>query len=247
MKKKIYILLIFLFIIFSLINLYADSMENQDEFPAAIEEEYTSSTSYQACDPLQPYNRMWYGFNDRMYFWVLKPTATGYSKVVPGFFRRCISRFFKNLAFPIRFVNSVLQFKFKKAGIETARFLINSTIGIAGFGDPAKKYFHLQTSPEDFGQTLGFYHFRRPWHLEWPFLGPSNTRDTIGTVGDLFLDPVNYIVANYWVAAAVYAFKKLNNISLHLGEYEKLKKESVDPYSFIRDLYEQNRIKLIKE
>ena len=84
------------------------------------------------------------------------------------------------------------------------------------------------------------------FHIEWPFLGPSNFRDTLGFIGDLFLDPINYI-PNFWIVTAIHAFEKINKTSLHLGEYEKLKKESVDYYINIRDSYEQNRKKLIKE
>ncbi len=248
MKKNRVILIACVYIISIVlinINLFAASSSNTDE--QLLEEEmgfYQSEP--QVCDPLEPYNRKVTAFNDKLYFWVVKPPAKGYAKVVPQKVRVWIFRFFKNLMFPIRFVNSILQFKFKKAGIETARFVINSTLGVAGFGDPAKNWFHLTTSPEDFGQTLGFYHFKHPWYLCWPFLGPSDTRDTIGMVGDFFLNPINYL-PNFWLISGIYVFEKLNNVSLHLGEYEKMKKESIDYYIFMRNAYEQHRDKLIKE
>ncbi len=240
--KKVALVLILIFI--SIGYIYAqDNNFAEDE----LEQEFSqSSENYQVCDPLYGYNEKVTKLNDKLYFWVLKPTAKGYSKIIPKGVRSAIVRFFKNITFPIRFVNSILQFKFKKAGIEISRFVVNSTVGLAGFFDPARSWFHLSTSPEDTGQTLGFYGFKRPIHLDWPFLGPSNTRDTIGMVGDWFLNPIDYI-PHFWWVTAIYVFKKINYTSLHIGEYEKLKKESVDFYPFLRDLYEQNRLKLIKE
>ena len=91
-----------------------------------------------------------------------------------------------------------------------------------------------------------FYHMGSIFHIDWPFLGPSNFRDTIGFIGDFFLNPINYI-PNFWIVTGLHAFEKINKTSLHLGEYEKLKKESVDYYIHIRDSYEQYRNKQIKE
>ena len=238
--KKFLLLFIILFFLLN-INLLAD-----EEFPEDISDQFNKNTEYIVCDPLQPYNRAIFGFNDKVYTWILEPSAKGYSKVIPKKVRTWVNNFFRNLLFPIRFVNNILQFKFKGAGVETLRFVLNTTIGVAGFSDIAKNKFNLKPYDEDFGQTLGFYHFNNTYHLEWPFIGPSNIRDTFGFVGDLLLNPISYI-PNLWIAAGIYTFKKVNYTSLHLGEYEKFKKESLDFYSFIRDLYEQNRLKLIKE
>ncbi len=238
---KVIPFIIIIIISFNL-NLFADN----DSFPSDISEQFEQNTSYIVCDPLQPYNRGIFAFNDKVYTWFLEPSAKGYSKIFPKKIRHWFNNFFKNLLFPIRFVNNILQFKFKGAGIETARFILNSTIGVVGFSDVAYWKFHLKPHDEDFGQTLGFYHLNNTIHLEWPFIGPSNIRDTIGFVGDLFLNPISYI-PNLWIAGAIYTFKKINYTSLHLGEYEKFRRESLDFYSFIRDMYEQNRIKLIKE
>ena len=237
-KKFFYIILIFCILI-PILNLYADSDNSYLEDEFSYENEIVS-------DPLEPYNRAITSVNDKMYFWLLEPVSSGYSKVLPEEPRIGIDNFFKNITFPIRFVNSILQFKFAKAGIEIARFVINSTIGFAGFGDPAKSCFCIETEPEDSGQTLGFYHMGSVFHLDWPFIGPSNFRDTIGLIGDFFLNPINYI-PNMWIVTGIHVFEKINKTSLHLGEYEKLKKESVDYYLLIRDSYEQYRDKEIKE
>jgi phospholipid-binding lipoprotein MlaA len=212
---------------------------------SGLEDEFSYSEEI-VDDPLEPYNRVITSFNDSLYFIVLNPTATGYSAVVPEGSRIGIRNFFHNILFPIRFVNNILQLKFAKAGIETARFLINSTMGFVGFLDPAKSCFCLETPDEDFGQTLGFYKIGSLFHIDWPFIGPSNFRDSVGYVGDLFLNPINYI-PNMWIVMGIHIFEKINQTSLHLGEYEKLKKESVDYYLQIRDSYEQFRKKEIKE
>ena len=241
-KKMIFVITVI--VIFFSINLlcFADT----DEMPSGLENEFLEHTNKIVNDPFSGYNRMIASFNDKVYFWGLKPTSSFWSKLVPKTIRNYINNFFRNLTFPIRFVNSILQFKIKKAGIILSRFFINTTIGVIGFDDAANRCFDFKPQNEDFGQTLGFYHLGSIFHIEWPFIGPSNVRDTIGFIGDLFLNPTTYI-PNLWIVTGIYTFKKINYTSLHLGEYEKLKKEAIDFYPFLRDLYEQNRIKLIKE
>ena len=136
--------------------------------------------------------------------------------------------------------------KLEQAGTELARFVVNSTVGFLGFTDPAAEVLDLQAYPEDFGQTLGHYGVGSGFHLVLPLLGPSNLRDTLGLIPDHFLDPVNYIDHSE-TAMAVRAYRLVNKTSLHLGEYESLKKDAVDLYPFLRDAYEQRRKKQILE
>lgn len=241
MKKRY----LFLFIVFYILifNFYLFGETGTEV--STFEDEFSESSTIVA-DPLEPYNRVITSFNDKMYFWALEPVSSGYSKAVAKGPRIGINNFFRNIAFPIRFINSLLQFKFEKAGIETVRFIINSTIGLAGFGDAAKYSLNLEPQNEDFGQTLGFYHIGSICYIQWPFIGPLNLRDTIGYIVDLFLNPINYI-PNLWIVTGLHVFDKVNQTSLHLGEYEQLKKESVDYYIQIRDSYEQYRNKEIKE
>jgi phospholipid-binding lipoprotein MlaA len=243
MSRKIAVIFfLFVSLFISNVMLFAGSdMQSSD-----LEDEFSYSEEIVA-DPLEPYNRVITSFNDSLYFILLDPTAKGYAAVVPRGSRLGIRNFFHNIMFPIRFVNNILQLKFAKAGIETARFIINSTMGIAGFLDPAKSCFCMESYDEDFGQTLGFYKMGSIFHIDWPFIGPSNLRDSIGYVGDFFLNPINYIFPNMWIVTGIHVFEKINHVSLHLGEYEKLKKESVDYYLQIRDSYEQFREKEIKE
>lgn len=192
-------------------------------------------------DPFEPVNRFFFYFNDRLYFWVLKPVASGYGTIVPQPFRVGVRNFFSNLATPIRLTNCLLQFKFKGAGIETARFFLNSSLGVAGFFDAAKREFKIDKQEEDFGQTLGFYGIGPIFYINWPIWGPSTLRDTVGSVADSFLDPWNYLVTSTTSNLAVKAYDRINNTSLTLGEYEALKRAALDPYVALRDAYEQYR------
>lgn len=222
----------------------AASDDFDDDFD--LEDEFAESSASSVFDPLSGYNRLMTKFNDKVYFWVLKPVAKGYRAVVPETARRSIVRFFNNLLFPVRFVNNTLQLKFKQAGVELTRFIVNSTVGLLGFADPAKNWFELEAYPEDFGQTLGHYGLGGGFHIVLPFLGPSNLRDMVGLVPDYFLDPVSY-VEDPETEIGVKSYNKVNNTSLHIGEYESLKSDAVDLYLFLRDAYEQNRKKKIEE
>lgn len=197
-------------------------------------------------DPLRGFNRAMYHFNDKLYFWGAKPISRVYRKVMPKFLRRGISRAFKNLVFPIRFVNSVLQLKLKKAGVSSTRFVVNSTIGIGGFFDPAKKHLGLDPVHEDFGQTLGLYGVGEGFPLVLPFLGPLNLRDAVGMIPDYFLNPAIYFGTTE-TQLAIRTGERINYYSLHIGEYESLKKDALDPYTFMRDAYKQYRDQKIKE
>lgn len=198
-------------------------------------------------DPLEPFNRAMFYFNDKLYFYALKPAARGYSFVVPKAGRVAVRRFFSNVTTPVRFSNALLQFKLKAAGIELSRFVINSTVGLAGFMDPARDRWQLYKQREDFGQTLGFYGAGPGIYITWPIFGPSNIRDTIGLAGDSFLDPVNYLPTSTLVKLGVHTYDNVNETSLEIGLYEDVKRDALDPYIFIRNAYEQHRRSRIAE
>ncbi|NQT56234.1 MAG: VacJ family lipoprotein [Desulfobacteraceae bacterium] len=211
-----------------------------------FEDEFKDQSEIEVFDPLIGYNRFMTNVNDKVYFFVLKPVATIYSIIIPEPGRVAIYRFFKNLLFPIRLVNNLLQLKFEQAGIEFDRFVVNTTIGILGLGDPAKTLLNLDFKEEDFGQTLGHYGIGSGFYIVLPILGPSNLRDIFGMVPDFFLVPINYL-DNLKVTASIYTGDIVNNTSLHIGEYESIKKDAIDFYTFIRDGYEQKRKTLIEE
>lgn len=198
-------------------------------------------------DPLEPVNRVFFYFNDKFYFWLLRPAASGYGAVVPEGARVSVRNFFSNVATPIRLANCLLQANFDCAGTEALRFFLNTTVGVAGFFDPAKKDFEIQKKEKDFGQTLGVYGIGTGIYFVWPILGPSSVRDTVGFVGDQFLDPINYLVPSWLPNLAVKSYYQVNENSLTLGEYEDLIKSAVDPYTALKDAYFQYRKAKIKE
>jgi len=229
----------------------------EDEGFDAFEDEFTEAGIPTVSDPLSAYNRAMTKFNDKFFDMLLSPASRGYSAVVPEGGRGGVRRFFKNLFYPLRFTNNVLQVKYEQAAVETARFLVNSTVGLLGFFDPAKEWFDLEAYPEDFGQTLGFYGVGPGFHLVLPFLGPSNLRDTIGLIPDAYMIPTTYLSAiqisgtsesdRVLIAIGVESYRRLNDASLSLEEYESLRRDALDLYTFLRDAYERNRQVKIKE
>jgi phospholipid-binding lipoprotein MlaA len=213
--------------------------EEETEPEEAVEEETIA-------DPIEPWNRIIFTFNDRFYFWFFKPAAKGYNAVFPEPVRLSVRNFFDNLAMPVRFVNSFLQGKLESAGIELARFGINSTIGFAGLFDVAKDSLKLERQKKDTGMTLGYYGIGTGPYIIWPFLGPSSLRDSVGLVGDIFLSPVNYVTP--WEDAfALDATEYFNENALHVGEYEDLIESAVEPYVALKNAYTQHRRSLIRK
>ncbi len=221
------------------------NLEEKDEFLDEFESEFEEK-AVTVADPLSFWNRAMFHFNDKLYFWFLKPVAKGYKVVIPGVVRTGVRNFFSNIYTPIRLTSCVLQGKVKAGGTEFVRFVVNSTIGIAGVADPAKKYLKLDISDEDFGQTLGAYGIGNGFYLVWPLLGPSTLRDSVGMVGDRFLNPITY-VKPVEASVAIWSFDKINETSLHIGDYESIKEAAVEPYEAFRDAYIQYRINKVKQ
>jgi phospholipid-binding lipoprotein MlaA len=182
-----------------------------------------------------------YHFNDKLYFWALKPIAQGYGMIVPEIARAGVQNFFYNLRFPIRFISCLLQADLKCTGRELGRFVINSIWGLAGFLDPASsEELNLPKQNVDLGQTLGVYGLGHGFYIVWPILGPSSVRDSIAIAGDYFLYPVSYIHPwELWLG--VRGYEEVNATSLAIGDYETLKEAAMDPYEAIRDAYVQHR------
>lgn len=193
-------------------------------------------------DPLEPFNRVVFNFNDKMYFWVMEPVATVYGHVIPLDLRDCIYNFFRNLEEPVRFVNSLLQGRFTDAGVVLRRFLINSTLGIYGLGDAATRVFAVPPVEATLGQTFATWGIGDGFYLVVPFYGSSTLRDFSGTVIDGFaMTPYYAWTDEFYEMSAVYAGRETNRLSMHLGEYEELKNVLFDPYISFRNAYFQYR------
>ncbi len=226
----------------------ADEDEYEDEYDDEYEDEYAEEGDVKLIpDPWIEMNRGLYAFNDRLYFWLLKPVARGFGFVIPEELRQAIRNAFYNIRFPVRFINCLLQGKFRKSGYEFGQFFINTTAGCLGLLNPAANYPHLQPSREDLGQTFAVWGFGNGAYLMLPFLGPSSLRDGLGRLGDIFLDPIWWVPVNIWTSVAIRAGEAVNDTSLRIGEYEALKEAALDPYVMIRNAYVQNRNKLIAE
>jgi phospholipid-binding lipoprotein MlaA len=196
-------------------------------------------------DPLAPWNRLMFQFNDKFYYWFLKPVSHGYRAVVPMPVRTGVQNFFTNIGAPVRMGSCLVQGKGTEAQAEFARFAFNSTFGVFGLGNPAKNYPHLQTHDEDMGQALAVHGVEDGFYVVWPILGPSTARDTAGTVGDMFMNPISYLPLA--ASAGATGEKNLNSASDRIGDYETLTEAAVDPYEAVRDAYLQNRKAKIEE
>jgi phospholipid-binding lipoprotein MlaA len=216
-------------------------------------------------DPWEPVNANIFEFNLKMDRYVLKPVAKGYDFVMPDLVQVGISNIFSNLRFAPRFLNNVFQGKIKGAGIEVGRFLINSTVGLAGFFDLAKEV-NLVTPDEDFGQTLGFYGVKPGPYLVLPLLQPFTVRDFAGYVGDVFLNPINWLVLpiievdgvpsviahkNRMTTSIIQTGGRVGEIvnerSRNLEKFQGVEEATLDLYTAVRNAYLQKRAQAIRE
>ncbi|MEM7674195.1 MAG: VacJ family lipoprotein [Verrucomicrobiota bacterium] len=217
------------------------SMGGDEEF-ADFEDDYV-----EVSDPLEPVNRAVFAFNDKAYDWVLEPIASGYKKVTPEPVRKGIGNFFENLAFPIRLVNSALQGKFGRAGQETGKFFVNTTVGVFGFIKVSDDIDGLADVPsEDLGQTLGVWGVPNGPYLVIPILGPSTIRDAVGSIGDPYLHPYAWTehVWDDWeweIEWSLQTIELINDSPDLIERYEMIEEIAVDPYISMRDAYFQNR------
>ncbi len=203
----------------------------EDEFG---DEEEDTAPSQGIADPLKYWNVMWFQFNDKVYFWVMKPVSKVYAFVLPEAPRKGIRNFFKNLGMPGRFFNCLFQGRLKGSGIELARFGVNTTVGLLGLFDPAHHWLDLKAQNRDGDQTLAKARIGKGIYLTWPAFGPSSIRGTFGLAIDTVLNPATFL-------PGIGAFAKINNISLGEDHYESVIEASINPYVGIRDGYVQYR------
>jgi phospholipid-binding lipoprotein MlaA len=189
-------------------------------------------------DPWEPFNRKVYAFNDGLDRALLKPIAKGYDAVMPDAPQRGVRNFFRNLRFPVVFLNLILQGKFKDSLTATGRFLMNSTVGLLGFFDVASREGVPEFS-EDFGQTMAAWGWKQSRYLVVPLFGPHTVRDLGGRAVDSYPNPVTYMAREH----QEYRPLILDIISLRasLLPFDQDLKEANDPYVLMRDAYLQNR------
>jgi phospholipid-binding lipoprotein MlaA len=218
----------------------------EDPFAEDSELDDLEAEQQAIADPLEPVNRAFFHFNDKLYFWVLKPVASGYRAVVPEPIRLNVRNFFTNLVAPVRLVNCLLQANIPGAAVELSRFTVNSILGIGGLFDVGRA-LKLPNQDEDLGQTFGVWGLGPGLYLNLPFFGPSSLRDGVGRVGDAFVNPVGFVNIGILPAIGVNALEQVNKTSLAIGDYEALKEMALDPYVAVRNAYFQFRRSKIQE
>jgi phospholipid-binding lipoprotein MlaA len=194
-------------------------------------------------DPLEPFNRSIYRFNDVVDKAVIKPVAKGYSAIMPAFGKTMVSNFFSNLDDVIVTVNDLLQFKLVQGLSDGTRFLVNSTVGVFGLFDVAS-LGGLKKHNEDFGQTLGKWGIGNGPYIVLPILGPSTFRDGVGTYVDSYPDPT-YQIEHIPTRNQVFLTEGLNKRAGLLDQEKILDEAMVDPYEFTRDTYLLYRTSLV--
>ncbi len=202
--------------------------------------------TYSKKDPWEPVNRKIFSFNESVDDYVMRPVARGYRWIMPDPLETAVGNVFANLGdIPIT-LNNLLQLKFSNALTSSTRFVVNSTLGLAGIVDLASG-IGLEKHNEDFGQTLGHYGVASGPYVVLPFLGPSSTRDAGGRVIDTVTDPI--FVGSFFVApfiGPIVGSTKVTDARADLLKSEKtLEEASLDKYEFIRDAYLQRRQNLV--
>ncbi|MDT8403493.1 VacJ family lipoprotein [Sulfuriflexus sp.] len=194
-------------------------------------------------DPFESFNRAMYSFNTTVDKAILKPAAEGYNAVLPDPVNKGISNFFSNLNDVVIIFNDLLQLKLEQGIHDTARVFFNTTIGLLGFFDVASA-MELPKHNEDLGQSLGYWGVNTGPYLVLPLLGPSNIRDTVGLIGDAYVDPVNDINPDD-TRTGLIVLNVVDTRAGLLSASKVLQEAALDEYLFTRDAYLQRRQNLV--
>ena len=234
--KSLIILICVFFINHSVLSGDADKVTTTS---SDFETEYNVDEIF---DPLEPINRVIFGFNNIADKIILEPTAKGYRKL-PSPVQSGISNFLSNLRMPLVIVNQLLQGQGGNAIESTGRFLVNTTVGVFGLGDVADK-LGLEEKYEDYGQTLAIWGVGDGFYIVLPIFGPSNLRDTAGLLLTATTDPINaYAVSEGegWVVPVRTTINAVDRRSKIIDEVNALRNNSIDYYAAVRSSYYQNR------
>jgi len=203
-------------------------------------------------------SRAIFGFNHALDKALFKPVSKGY-RALPVPVRKGAGNMMDNLRSLLTLTNNVLQGQFREAGSNAGRFVINSTVGILGIWDPAAAAFGIEDpGKEDFGQTLGAWGMGTGCYFVLPILGPTTVRDSVGIIGNAFLDPVWQITHNREIDAGVgnesysehnyYYYRGISGVDFrakNIDSFDSVEKNAIDLYASVKSLYLQNRIQKI--
>jgi phospholipid-binding lipoprotein MlaA len=196
----------------------------------------------------------WESFNDKTFYfnfnladhYAIKPAAKVWADVLPVDLRQSLANAFYNLAMPKRFVNKVLQGRLASAGIELTRFVLNTTVGVAGLFDPASRV-GLDKSDADSGETFAVYGVKPGPYLILPLLPPLDVRDAFGFAADSFMDPLSWFVTPLGADIGRGAASRLNERADNMKLYDDVEDTSLDLYAAVRNGYLQRRGKAIRD
>jgi phospholipid-binding lipoprotein MlaA len=198
-------------------------------------------------DPWEPFNETMFNFNLDLDRYVLKPIAEVWDKALPDELKQMIARGFDNFRSVSRIVNSLLQAKWSKAGTESSRFLINSTVGFGGLWDMARQEFGIERpDPEDFGQTLGVWGVDTGPYLILPVLAPTTVRDIVGRVVDGFMNPVSYFTP-FLASIGLFLGDTVNDRALNLDLFQGFEQSTLDFYTAVRNAYLSRRARQVRD
>lgn len=203
-------------------------------------------TAASAYDPWESINRRLFAFGMGVDRVVIAPVTHGYMKVTPQPVRNRVSAVVYNLGEPSTALEDILQLHPKRAGVTTARFVINSTVGLLGMFDVAGRW-GLEAHGSDFGQTLGRYGAHPGPYIYVPVIGPLNLRDGVGRVVDVVTDPVGFVTGpvTSTYGGVRYGGTALDQRALSDPAFEALK-DATDPYVTARSAYSQYRAAIVQ-
>jgi len=221
-------------------NAWADSATN-----ISAKQSSTSTPKRTQGDPWERVNRATYAFNDALDRMLARPAAKTYEAVTPTPVRNAVGNFLENLYYPIAIVNDALQLKLIDTASDTARFTVNSTVGIAGFFDPATR-IGLKSHEQDFGHTLGYWGVPAGPYLVLPLFGPSDVRDAPGKVlVDRYATPSHYLKSTkeeYGITLMSLVDKRTTLLAT-----DDSIRNAFDPYAFVRNAYVARRYYLVHD
>ncbi|WP_339767898.1 VacJ family lipoprotein [uncultured Paraglaciecola sp.] len=202
----------------------------QDNIPLAFE------------DPLEFINRPIFAFNDKLFEYILIPAVNGYTKIVPDPVRTSVGHFFGNIREPLNALNQLFQGEVSDSGKSVGRFLINTTIGLLGFFDPATAWFEIDENVTTINDTLVKYDVGYGSYLVLPILGQSDLRNGFSTITESIFNPIQYATENPQTIY-IQSYGGFHAFAPQAPTYEKLRSETDDPYVFFRNLYMQNMLR----
>ncbi|MCX6936706.1 MAG: VacJ family lipoprotein [Verrucomicrobia bacterium] len=218
-----------------------------------VQDDYDDYAAPVISDPFESFNRAVFTFNDRAYTYVLTPFSKGYETIVRPPVNRSIANFYDNVRYPVRLVNSLLQGKFKRAGLETQKFYVNTVAGLGGFIRQSDTIPALARIPrEDFGQTLGVWGVPHGPYIVVPILGGYSLRDLAGRASDTVVSPSGWQYIDFadhrWVGELSWQWQTtiavtdtMSTLPSVLDLYAQMKKAAVDPYLSVRDGFRRYR------